>query len=113
MLVTAGCAGGEPSDAAVVWWHAGVAALPSPAGYGGWQSATNFGDEIGRQRDKCLITRSEKRRFPVFMPTRGRAGPLRRMEKRLRHQPGLELQVGKTPWCRGDCESELKMEIPA
>jgi hypothetical protein len=60
----------------------GSRALPSPAGYGGLQSATDFGDEIGRQRDKCLITRSEKRRrFQVFMPTRGRAGTWRRNGK--------------------------------
>jgi len=30
------------------------------------QSAANFGDEIGRQRDNCLITRSEKRRLQVL-----------------------------------------------
>jgi len=67
-------AGREPSDTAVVWWHAGKIAAPPPVGCG-LQNATNFGDEIARQRDKCLITRSEKRRFQVFMPTRSRAGP--------------------------------------
>jgi hypothetical protein len=40
LLVAAGI---EPSDTAVVWWHAGkIAALSSPAGCG-LQNATNFG----------------------------------------------------------------------
>src|SRR6202022_896686 len=54
-------------DAAVVWRHAAEdrnAAVAS--GIGGLQSAANFGDEIGRQRDNCLITRSEKRRLQVL-----------------------------------------------
>jgi hypothetical protein len=51
-----GCewSGAEDRNAAVV------------SGIGGLQSAANFGDEMGRQRDNCLITRSEKRRLQVL-----------------------------------------------
>jgi hypothetical protein len=74
------------------------------SGIGGLQSAANFGDEIARQRDKCLITRSEKRRFQVLLPTRDRTGPLRRDGKASGLKPGFELRVCN-PCCRCDCES--------
>src|ERR1035437_8816582 len=60
-------AGGESSDAAAVWLHAAEdrgAAVASEIG--GLQSAADFGDEIGRQRDKCIRIQSEKRQFRMF-----------------------------------------------
>ena len=60
-------AGGESSDATAFWQHAEEdrdAAVAS--GIGGPRSGADFGDEIGRQRHKCLRTRLEKRQFRVF-----------------------------------------------
>jgi len=60
-------AGGESSDAPALRKHAaedrGAAAA---SGIGGPQSGADFGDEIERQRDKCLKTRLEERQFRVF-----------------------------------------------
>jgi hypothetical protein len=38
-------------------------------GTGGPQSAADFGDEIGRERDKCLRSSSARRQFRGFMST--------------------------------------------
>ena len=51
---------------------------------------------------------------PVSDPLRhlrSRTGPLRRNSRDLLAQLWLELRVF-TPWCRCDCQSESKMEIP-
>src|ERR1700747_69942 len=44
---------------------------------------------------------------------RGRAGPLRRNEGDPRAQTRAGTSRLQASWCRCDCESELKMEIPA
>src|ERR1019366_4395229 len=59
--------GGGSSGALALRQHAAEnrdAAVASRIG--GPQSGADFGDEIGRQRDKCLRTRLEKRQFRVF-----------------------------------------------
>ena len=59
-------AGGEPSDAAAVCRHAAEDRGAAVAGgIGGLLSATDFGDEIGRQRDKCPRISSETRQLRV------------------------------------------------
>ena len=94
-------AGGEPSDAAVVWRlpaedrNAGGA-----SGIGGLHSVPNFGGETGRQRDKCLTTQSENGGVRCFMPTRGRAGQLRRYEKASGLKPRASNFAFGSPWCR-------------
>jgi hypothetical protein len=45
-------------------------------------------------------------------PMRGRAGPLRRNGRDLRAQIRARTSRLQPPWCRRDCESELKTEIP-
>jgi len=60
-------AGEEPSEAAVVWRHTAEDRHAADAsGISCLHSVAKFGEEIGRQRDKCLITRSEQRRFQVL-----------------------------------------------
>src|SRR5271163_1425119 len=44
---------------------------------------------------------------------RGSDDPLRRNGRDLRAQTRARTSRLQTPWCRWDCESELKMEIPA
>ncbi len=77
------------TDPAVVWRHAAEdrnAAIAS--GIGGLQSAPNFGDEIGRQGDECLITRSENPVSGALCHREAELGPLRRNGKGLRVQTG-------------------------
>jgi hypothetical protein len=60
-------AGGEPSDAPALRKHAAEDRDAAVAGgIGGPQSGADSGDELERERDKCLKTRLEECQFRVF-----------------------------------------------
>lgn len=69
------------SDAKIVWPQAADRNTAVASGTGGLQSTANFCDEIGRQSDTCLITRSENSGLTCFMPARDGTGLLRRNGK--------------------------------
>ena len=57
----------DESDAAAFWQHAEEDRDAAVAGgIGGPQSGADFGDELERERDKCLKTRLEECQFRVF-----------------------------------------------
>jgi hypothetical protein len=94
-------AGGEPSDAAVVWRHAEGRKRCRASGIGGLQSVANLGDEIGRQRDKCPIARSKKRRFQVLYANARQSWSVALWKGAPGSNPGLKFAFAN-PWCRYD-----------
>src|ERR1039457_3700261 len=105
-------AGGESSDAAAVWLHAAEdrgAAVAS--GIGGLQSAADFGDEIGRQRDTCIRIQSEKRQFRMFYANARQNLPLRQGGKPFGLKTELELRVCKLNGPSASLNQDLKRKF--
>jgi hypothetical protein len=75
------------------------------------QTAADFGDEIGRQRDKCLRIQSEKRQFRMFYANARQNRPLRQGGKPFGLKTELELRVCKLNGPSASLNQDLK-EIP-
>jgi hypothetical protein len=75
------------------------------------QSAADFGDEIGRQRDKCLRIQSGKRQFRMFYANARQNRPLRQGGKPFGLKTELELRVCKLNGPSASLNQDLKRKF--
>src|ERR1019366_723005 len=83
------------------------------SGIGGLQSAADFGDEIGRQRDRYLRIQSGKRQFRMFYANARQNRPLRQGGKPLGLKTELEARICKLngPWASLNQDLKRKHQV--